>query len=1097
MTELKAWLATLDLERYAAAFEAAEVDLGTLPHLTEDDLKEIGLPLGPRRRILAAREEVAKTPTHAAGSTAAGTPESPVTSPERRQITVMFVDLVGSTRLSVQVDPEVLADLLKSYKDTVAREIDSAGGKVAKYLGDGVLAYFGWPHAREDAAECSVRCGFQVIDQVRHLRGPDGDTLKCRIGIATGLVVVGGEAGEGTAREDAIAGEAPNLAARLQALAPADAMVISENTHRQTGQLFECDALGEQTLSGFSTPVRAWRPLRPAVHTSRFRAAHAVRTSFIGREDELSLLTNRWRTACEGTGRAVLILGEAGMGKSRLAEALLDRVRDEPHDFVTWQCSPYHQTKALYPVVEYLTLAAGIVDGDASAVRLQKLTVLLNATRMSLDDALPLFAQLLAIPLDAGYAPSALSPNQLRTATIAALSEWVRRMAELKPLLLLIEDVHWIDATTLELVSKLTDAIGDVPLLAVVTGRPDFVSPWNGRANVSILGLDRLNNRDCEGLVRELAGAAAPQAGMVREIVSRSDGNPLFLEELSAAVFEAGGGRDAVPDSLQSSLMARLDPLGDAKKTAQICSVLGRRFARPLLTQVAALAPSMLDENLALLVGHDIIRPVGASDDGRYEFKHALVRDAAYESLLLSQRRRLHEACGRHLEQSFPDVARSEPELLAQHFSLAGLANEASSYAEQAGDRAAMACAFVEAIASYQTALEQNELLVIGPERDRRTLGLLLKLGPAIGLIHGGQDPGLREVYHRAEALSRTADDRDALFKAVWGLWYNANLARDLDNAAEFAQQLVAISEQSGDEVHELEALHCRWSSALFRGDYARCAADAQRGTELYNKDRHHRLGLIFGGHDPGVCALGCSALPKALGGDIEGALASVKAAGELAESLEDPRSMAHAAEQGLIVSTVCQEPALLRPYAERMLALGRKYNLPPQQAMGAYHLAWLEAEVGDRTKGLGQMMALYDQVTKIGPITLLYKVMYVEQLLRAGRAEDALTKADKAVAELRFPDMGLCLPELFRLRGDCLAALGRVEEATSELLRAEAMAKRDGAALFRLRAAVSLHRVEGGEHSMRGMQDAVAVFSTDQTGPDRLRYRTAQEPEA
>jgi class 3 adenylate cyclase len=1085
MMDLKAWLASVGLERYAPAFEAAEIDIETLPHLTEDDLKEIGLPLGPRRRVLAARKEAVAGVAQGSGVVAAETIEASTSSPERRQVTVMFVDLVGSTRLSVEVDPEVLTGLLKSYKDAVAREIAAAGGRVAKYLGDGVLAYFGWPLAREDAAESSIRCGFEVIAQVGRLRGPNDQPLQCRIGIATGLVVIGGETGEGMAREDAIAGEAPNLAARLQAMAPPDAMVISDSTHRQTGQIFECEGLGEQAVNGFASPVRAWRPLRQGAHPSRFRAARVKRASFVGRTHELSLLVDRWTTACEGTGRTVLVLGEAGMGKSRLTEALCDRIRGESHHFVTWQCSPYRQSKALYPVVEHVTQAAAIGDADAPVARLAKLADLLRASEAPLETFLPLFAQLLAIAPEAGYATSALEPTQLRAAMIQALSGWLRHAATLKPLLLLVEDAHWIDATTLELVTLLAGTVADIPLLTVVTARPEFQSPWGGTAEVSILGLDRLSNRDCESLVREIAASTTLEGDVVKEIVSRSDGNPLYLEELSAAVFEIQGSvRGAVPDSLQSSLMARLDQLGDAKHTAQICSVLGRRFGRPLLILVADLPLETLDANLSLLVAHDIIRLFGGPASGRYEFKHALVRDAAYESLLLSERRRLHQACASHLEQSFPDVARIEPELLAHHFGVAGQAQKASDYSEQAGDRATAAGALAEAVTSYENALQQNDLLPAGATRDRRKLALLLKLGPAIGIIRGALDPTLREIYGQAETLSRTADDRNALFQAVWGLWY-ANVTRDLDNAAVFAERLVQISEQSGDEGHMLEALHCRWSSEQFRGDYVNCAADAQRGIQLYDKEKHHKLARLFGGHDPGVCAYGCRGLAVAFAGQVDAGLDLVNSAIALAETLDHPSSLGHALVQSLNLVTVIRTPERLREPAQRILDLGRKYNVPPQQVMGAYYLAWVEAELGERSRGLEQMSALYDEVTKFGPMVLLYKVMFVDELLKAGRAEDALAKADEAVAALRFPDMGIFLSELFRLRGESLASLGRKDEAMAELARAETMATRDGAGLLRLRAAASLCRVEANARTRKVLRAAMEAFPGDGEAPE------------
>ncbi len=1074
MSDLKDWLATLGLERYATAFAKVEVDLETLPYLTEADLKEIGLPVGPRRRVLAALASA--VPQDCALGAPQRSSESPATAPERRQITVMFVDLVGSTRLSAELDPEVLADLMTSYKDVVSREIAAAGGWVAKYLGDGVLAYFGWPQGREDAAESSVRCGFQVVEQVARLSTPDKRALQCRIGIATGLVVVGGEVGKGTAREDAIAGEAPNLAARLQGLALPDTIVISEGTHRQLGELFECEALGEQVVNGFAAPVRAWRPIRASAHASRFQAARAVRTSFVGRRHELSLLKDRWRTAGEGKSRAVLILGEAGMGKSRLVSALHDEIVDQAHKFVTWQCSPYHQAKPLYPVVEYIIQTAGIVDATPPEDRLRKLTDLLAACGMPVESALPLFAQLMGIPPEAGYRPPTLGPTQLRAATIANLNEWIRRVAAQYPILLLIEDAHWSDPTTLELAVLIVGSANDTSLMTVITARPEFMSPWRGQADVSLIGLDRLNDPDCEGLVRELVVAAALQSAVVKEIVSRGDGNPLFLEELSAAVFDTRAGGPVVPDSLQSSLMARLDRLGEAKQTAQVCSVLGRRFARPLLILVSGLPHEVLDSYLSLLVAHDVIRPLGSVSEGRFDFKHALLRDAAYESLLLSQRRRLHEACGRSLEQAFPEVARTEPELLAQHFGQAGLSAEASRYWEQAGDRATASGAVGEVVATYQQAVRQNELCPEGLERDRRTLALLLKLGPAISIIEGAQAPQLRDLYKRAEHLSRAVGNRDALFKSVWGLWYHANIARDLDDAADFAQELVHISQQSGDEDHTLEALHCRWSSALFRGDYLACGADAKRGAELYDKERHSKLGLIFGGHDPGVCALQIRGQALVWAGEIEPGLDLVALAIALAEALNHPPSLAHGLLGGLIVTTVIPATDLVQTYAVRMLDLGRQFNVPPQQAVGAYHLAWVEAMTADRSKGLEKMAALFDRVTAIGPVFLLYKAMYIDQLFRAGRNDEALSVADKAVTGLRFPETGFLLCELYRLRGVCLAAKGRKEEAVMELLRAEAMAARGGAALLRLRAATNLHRTEAAERSRDVLRTALAA---------------------
>jgi class 3 adenylate cyclase/tetratricopeptide (TPR) repeat protein len=1048
MTGIAEWLAAQGLERYAPAFEAAEIDIATLVLLTDDDLREIGLPIGPRRKILSNRgtcTSPAAFDIHAASVA------------ERRQITVMFVDLVGSTSLSTRIDPEILSELLTSYKAAVAEEVTQAGGMVAKYLGDGVLAYFGWPRAREDAAECAIHCAFHVRDRVNRLQDPTGDALSCRIGIATGLVVVGGVAGSGNAREDTVAGEVLNLASRLQALAEPDGICVSERVHELVGQLFEFEFAGEHDLRGFEAPIAAWRALRQAPHTNRFAAKHSIRGPLIGRDGELASLTARWSGVVDGDGRAVLILGEPGIGKSRLLEALHRNVSATPHAFVGWQCSAFHQTKPLYPIIEHLTRAADINDGDDAPTRLAKLTTLLTVAEMPIEGALPLLAALLSLPPEAGYSLPDLTPTQRRSATIAALGDWIRRIAGQKPLLLNLEDAHWADATTLELMTLLIDAIGGMPLMAVITGRPEFVSPWTGRAKVHIIVLDRLNDRECEGLVREIIGSNDVPTPTIEQIVSRSDGNPLFVEELSAAVLGTGSKeRQAVPDSLQSSLMARLDQLGDAKRTAQLCAVLGRRFARPLLAQLCNAGPDLLDTNLSLLVAQDIVYPLGRASDGRYEFKHALVRDAAYESLLLAERRGLHERCGRQLEQDFPEVVQSEPELLAFHFAEARLAFESATYFERAGDRASDSASYIEAIASYREALRHTAELTADETRDRRELGLLLKLGPPLGIIDSPQSVSMREVYQRAEILGRSVNDLDGRFKAVWGLWYNANIGRDYSTASEFADQLVALSEQSHEDSHVLEALHCRWSSALFRGECSMAIRDAQRGAKLYRRDRHHRLAAIFGGHDPGVCAGSVGGISQVTAGQIDAGMRTIVDSIALAEALQHPHSMAHALMNGLTAASTARDYDHLRTWGTALLTLAETYNFPLQRAVARFLLEWGKAQSLD--VDLDRLRSTFNALVSIGPFTLLYTALFAEELLKAGKTDDALSVIDDFVSTLKSP-FGICLPEIYRLRGECLAVLGRHEEAVDQLRHAGEVAAEQGAELFVLRAAVARAR--------------------------------------
>lgn len=1063
MSGIAEWLAAHGLERYAPAFDAAEIDVATLPLLTDEDLREIGLPLGPRRQILAAREE-------------SGADAAPDLVGERRQITVMFVDLVDSTSMSTRIDPEIMRELLDSYKAAVADEIAHADGTVAKYLGDGVLAYFGWPKAREDAAECAIRCAFHIRDRIKEIENPSDAPLRCRTGIATGLAVVGGTTGSGNAREDAVAGEVLNLAARLQSLAEPEGICVSARVHELVGQLFEFERAGEHSLKGFDAPIAVWRPVREALHTNRFAAKRSIKTALVGREGELTSLIARWSDVLAGDGRAVLILGEAGIGKSRLLAELHSNVSAAAHAFVGWQCSPFHQTKPLYPVIEYVTRAAGIDDSDEPGVRLAKLTALLSAADMPLDTALPLFAGLLAVPPAAGYSEPDLPPAQRRSATIGVLGDWIRRIAEQKPLLLNLEDAHWADATTLDLMTLLITGIGGVPLLAVITGRPEFAAPWSGRSKVSVIGLDRLNDSDCEALIREIMPVEKLGHATVEKILARSDGNPLYVEELSAAVIDAGSkGGAVVPDSLQSSLMARLDQLGDAKSTAQLCAVLGRQFARPLLAEVQKGSTAALDSNLALLVAHDVLNRLGRANEGRYEFKHALLRDAAYESLLLAERRRLHERCGRKLEQNFPEVVESEPELLGYHFTEARLPLEAADYLERAGDRATAGAAYVEAIASYRDALRQTAQLPEGEARDRRELRILLRLGPALTIIDGAQGQTVREAYHQAEELGRRVDDLDGRFKALWGLWYNANVGRDYSRASGFAEELVALSEQSGDDGHILEAIHCRWSSAMFRGDALPSIADAERGAKLYRRDRHHRLAALFGGHDPGVCAHGVAASSQVTTGAFEKAMRNATKAVALAEDLNHPHSLAHALMVAQYVAGTAADHEYVKKWTEQLATLADTYNFPPHRAGVAFFREWEKAQAGEGD--LDRLRSTYDAVIAIGPITLLYVAYFAEQLLKHGETQEALSVIDRLLGTLKFP-FGYFLPEVFRIRGECLAILGDKRKAAEQLRQAMELASEQGSQLFALRASVALTRLCGVDETGRaGIQNALAAI--------------------
>jgi class 3 adenylate cyclase len=593
MSDLRDWLRRNKFEQYADAFEANDIDLDILPELTEDDLGKLGVSLGNRRRLLKALAERASDADEVALTPA---PESSDQA-ERRQVTVMFSDLVGSTALSARMDPEDLREVISAYQTCVAETVRRFGGFVAKYMGDGVLVYFGYPQAHEDDAERAVRAGLELIAAVAGLktRAP----LQTRVGIATGLVVVGDLIGAGAAQEQAIVGETPNLASRLQGIAEPNTVVIADGTRRLLGNLFELHYLGAQDLKGIAGPVRGWAALRVSSAEGRFEALHpSGLTALVGREEELELLLRRWSRAKTGEGQVVLLSGEPGIGKSRLTAALLERLASEPHTRLRYFCSPQHTDSALYPIINQMERAAGLAHDDTPQGRLDKLDAVLAQTSTSTQDA-ALFAEMRSLPNDGRYPALDLIPEQRRQRTLDALAAQLPGLARQQPVLMIVEDAHWIDPTSLEVFGRTVDQIKTLPGLLIVTFRPEFTAPWAGRSHVMSLALNRLGEREAAAIIARLVGNKELPADVMAEIVERTDGIPLFVEEMTKAVLEAESEAEAqrtaaavpspalaVPASLHASLMARLDRLGPAKEVAQVGAVIGREFSHALLAAV-------------------------------------------------------------------------------------------------------------------------------------------------------------------------------------------------------------------------------------------------------------------------------------------------------------------------------------------------------------------------------------------------------------------------------------------------------------------------------------------------------------------------------
>ena len=1055
MTGIAEWLASIGLGEYAQRFSENAIDLSVVSDLTEQDLKDLGVLLGHRRKMLRAIGELQAPiliPPEPAPKPV------PRTDAERRQVTVMFCDLVGSTELANAVDPEEMGALLRAFQEASTSSIARFDGFVAKFMGDSVLAYFGYPRAHEDAVGQSVRAANAIIEKIAQTRRPDGRPLEVRVGIATGRVVIGDLVGVGVAREHAVVGETPNLAARLQALAEPGTILVSETTHRLLGKQFESHSRGEHSLKGFATPIKVWQVGREAALESRFAAVGSRGPSpLVGRIDEMELLLSRWQLTRQGTGQAVLIQGEAGMGKSRIVDALSQRIGDEPHVRVICQCSPYHTNTALYPIMRHLELAAGFALEDSAACKLEKMVVLLAATDSNDATTINLMAELLSVPTDDRYGPLQLPPGQRKAAIIAALVEQLARLAGQRPVLFVLEDAHWIDPTTQELVTRLLDGIAKTRVLALITARLEYFPPKTVGQAIAACTLSRLTREQCANLAAGTATGRKLESEVIDEIVAKADGIPLFIEELTKAVAESASAESpVVPATLQDSLMARLDRLGPAKEIAQIAAVIGQQFPRSLLDIVAERADD-IEGGLLHLIEAGLVFVQSRATGPAYRFSHALMRDIAYENLLRSRRRQIHERVGRALIERFPESAEAEPEVVAYHFSNAQMPDLASTYHERAGDHAVARSAFAEAAAHFKAGHAEAVKSGTGEERTKRELALLLKLGPALTIIKGAQSADVEETYRFAHDAGTKAHDSVGLFKATWGLWLSANHRRELEIARDRAQELIALSGHLADPDLQLEAFHCRWSTALFRGEVPTGLEYTQEGVRQYDPARHAWMGPVFGGHDPGVCANMVRATILCFAGQTAQARASAAKGLSLAEGLGHPHTLCFALMNALATHQTLGDRERVGRLGPRLAELAEKYNFPPMRAHALLVSAWARAFGTQIGPGLAIMEAEYPRATAIGPLYRYYAAILADVREQAGRTEDALALVSWALGTVTEPGVGMYVPELHRLHGVCLLKLGAADEGARALQTALDVATQQGAPLFQFKAALSI----------------------------------------
>ena len=834
--DIRKWLRDLDLERYAEAFLANEIDAEILPKLNAEDLKDLGVALvGQRRRLLEAiatlRDSAlpveafdAKTSSLPSGESAVARSEA-----ERRQLTVMFVDLVGSTALSARLDPEEMRDVIRAYQNAVAGEITRFEGHVAKFMGDGVLAYFGWPRAHEAEAERAVRAGLAITAAIGQLSNPAGEPLAARVAIATGLVVVGDLVGEGAAREQAVVGDTPNFAARLQGIAAPGQVVIADATRRLLGASFELEDLGQRELKGISEPVPAFAVKGERPVESRFDAMSGPSLlPMVGRDQELALLLERWAQAKAGEGQGVLLVGEAGIGKSRISRALLDALAAEPHVRVRYQCSPYHTDSALWPVVQQLRHAAGLKANDPIEVLLDKVEALL--ARADGREAAPLITDLLGLDGEARYGPLNLTPQMQRARTLEALVAQMLGLAARQPVTVILEDVHWIDPTTIELIEQCLDRIADARVLMLLTSRPDQQPALAGHPHVSRLTLNRLGRPGVVAIVTRIGGDRLPSE-TIDAIVARTDGVPLFVEELTKAVLETG--ETAIPASLHDSLIARLDRVPEVKEVAQIAACIGREFTHRLLAAVAPVSENLLAQAVDQLVSSELVFRRGTPPEASYTFKHALVQDAAYQSLLKSKRQQLHARIAQVLEEELRDRETVQPEILARHLTDAGLIQQAIPYWRRAGELAAGRSANAEAVAHLSKGLELIGTLPNASAYLEEELALRMAIGGPLMATQGYGAPEVECTYNRASALCEQLGRSAELFPVLRGLWSYYNVRGELQRAHDLAERLVALADAQGAPLRRALARRALGTALFFLGRFADATAVLDEGIAI------------------------------------------------------------------------------------------------------------------------------------------------------------------------------------------------------------------------------------------------------------------------
>jgi class 3 adenylate cyclase/predicted ATPase len=1091
--DLAEWLGKYGLDQYTRAFVDNHIDYALLPDLTENDLRNLGVSLGHRKTLLRAIETLKAARRASDITTTASDPRTEALPPlehpplehpplehreaERRQITVMFCDLVGSTQLSEKMDPEDLQVVIDAFRDVCTTAIGRYQGRVARFVGDGMMAFFGWPYAHEDDAIRAVHAALEILAAVAGI--PGQVALASRAGVSSGPVVVVGEiAGSGTAASmdmDAV-GETPNIAARLQTLAAPNTLVISESTKRLVSAAFDFQDLGSQELKGVTKPLHVYR-VHAATHIgSRFEAAHEGSLSpLVGRSTELNLLLDRWQKAKEGDGQVILLSGIPGVGKSRLIHELKSSIQHEPCFVLQHQCSPFHNQSAFFPVIEHFEQAAKLAAGDSDADKLAKLKAYLPQPADDSMDAALLIANLLSIPIPDYHELSELTPQQIKNRTLSKLVDTVLAFSAQQPTLCIFEDVHWIDPSSHELIELIINQIARARVLLIVSHRPEFRPVWFTDANVTMHSLTRLSRSEVTGMIRDLLkGRSVPQE-ILDQIIEKTDGLPLFIEELTSSVFrtpiesrpgEGDSERNAhppvpsVPETLHDALMERLDRLAQGRRLAQIAAVIGREFSYDLLSLALPIDDNDLRRSLSRLEEADIIHRVGVSPFIRFAFKHALLRDAIYNSLLRSTRRQSHANIATILAKHYCELVENRPEILAYHYGESGNYELAMRCWYKSGQHALAHSANVEAIAQFRKALEALSALPDTPERDKQEIEIQLALGIPLIAVRGYPAEETREAFARARTLCLKLDSRSEYFQALFGLWGNCWMGGRNDEALSMANEFLSRSQTSADAVPLMVAHRVMGSTLLCIGEFQSSRQHFEESIALSKRKGKRSLYKAYM-VEPQAASLLLLSWDLWFLGYPDQSLARVLEALALARELAQPYTIAFAHYMTSVVHLLRGEPDLALASAEESLEMSQEQRFSLYALLSKISRGRALGSLGQTREAQTQIKLGLDEARSkgVGYMLPMMNSWLAEMQAQSGEHQIALSMVEQTLAQTNDATGRSWESELHHQRARILLALdpASASEAELHLNKAVEVARRQSARSLELRAATSL----------------------------------------